>query len=197
MQILTERSSEQRFLLSRHLLVSLIFASIATVSIVSRAHLINTRPLAGRLDDQEPESHILITDLAFEQTPWTTHHFLPLFTLGARYNKDIDEHPNAESTDNLGNYYYTSTPPLTFVIPYFALKITIGTPSLVGLRWYNLALQIIIAIALGGLVYLCVRRPGADFQFRLLVSMTAALIYMTAPECLKSHTITLWAQQFY
>jgi len=173
------------------------FLLVCLISLLARVHFINTRPLAGRLDDQEPEAHILVTELAYEQIPWRVHHFLPLFTLGAPYNKNIDVHPDAESTDKYGNYYYTSTPPFTFVLPYFAAKLTVGAPTLIALRWYDVFLQILAAVTLGVLVWLCLGRPGIDPRVRALLTSTVAIIYMTAPECLKSHTITLWAQQFY
>jgi hypothetical protein len=174
-----------------------LFGATLSLAILAEFHLILSRPLAGRLDDQEPESHILVTELAFEQTSWRVHHFLPIFTLGAPYNKYIDDHPGAESPDALGNYYYTSTPPLTFVLPYLEAKLTAGTPSLINLRCYNLFLQFASAALLAWLACLCAKASGAEGRACLLVGLTAATVYMTAPECLQSHTITLWAQQFY
>ena len=178
---------------TRRLLVFLTVV-VMFVSILSRAHFIETRPLAGRLDGQEPEAHIIVTETAFDQVPWRTHLFLPLFTLGERYDKFIDQHPDAAAPDPLGNYYYTSTPPLTFVLPYLAAKLTTGTPTLYGLRWYNMSLGVLAALALAMLVRLCLRgtrgSPGS------VLACTAAIIYMTAPESLKSHAIDLWAQQF-
>ena len=167
---------------------------VALVSIVSRAHFIDTRPLAGRLDGQEPEAHIIVTELAFDQVSWRVHRFLPLFTLGARTDTFIDQHPGAAAPDALGNYYYTSTPPLTFVVPYLAAKLTTGTPTLTGLRWYNMTLGVVAALCLALLVKLC--RKGEDAAQGTVLACTAAVIYLTAPECLKSHSIDLWAQQF-
>jgi hypothetical protein len=177
--------------------ILLIVFSVSVLSVLARLHFIQTRPLAGRLDGQEPESHILVTDLAFEQTPWKTHHFLPIFTLGASYNKFIDDHPGAETADSLGNYFYTSTPPLTFVTPYFAMKAFGAGPSVFGLRCYNLCLQLAATVALAGLVFLAARRRGFESADCLMASAMTVVIYMTAPECLKSHSINLWAQQFY
>lgn len=177
--------------------VVILTLALAALSVVSRIHFIQTRPLAGRLDGQEPESHILVTDLAFGQTPWKIHHFLPLFTYGAPYDKDIDQHPGAASPDRFGNYYYCSTPPLTFVLPYLAAQLTGAGPGITSIRWYNLSLQILAALALAGLVFLCARCEGMETEAGLLVSAAALVIYMTAPECLKSHAINLWAQQFY
>ncbi|MGO8763790.1 MAG: hypothetical protein ACLQSR_01490 [Limisphaerales bacterium] len=175
----------------------LLAIGLSLFSVIARVHFIQTRPLAGRLDGQEPESHILVTDLAFEQTSWRIHHFLPIFTLGAPYDKYIDDHPGAESTDKFGNYYYTSSPPLTFALPYFAVRSAGAQPSLENLRWYNITLQIAAALALAALVFLCAKRAGADAGLTLIASATAMVVYMTAPECLKSHSINLWAQQFY
>ena len=117
--------------------------------------------------------------------------------MGAAYNKYVDVHPGAESADRFGNYYYTSTPPLTFVLPYVAAKMVGTNPSIHSLRWYNVALQIASALALGGLVFLAAKKSGMEFELRLLASATAVIVYMTAPECLKSHSMNLWAQQFY
>ena len=183
--------------LRRNLFLVLLVICVGFISILARSHLIKTRPEAGRLDDQEPESHVMVTELAFEQTPWRIHHLLPISTLGAPFNKYVDNHPGAESTDRFGNYYYTSTPPLTFVLPYLAAKLTVGAPTLTALRWYNVSLQVAAALALGILAYLCARRPGKDFSLWLLAALTTVVIYLTAPECLLSHTLTLWAQQFY
>src|SRR3954447_8680530 len=122
--------------------ISAAFLLVVAASLLGRVHLLETRPLAGRLNGQEPESHILTTEIAFEQTPWSIHHLLPITTYGAAYNKYIDQHPGAQAPDRFGNMYYASTPPLTFVIPYLASKLT-GGPSLVALRWYNVALQVI------------------------------------------------------
>ena len=180
---------------TRPLVILAITLLVTLASIMSRAHFIDTRPLAGRLDGQEPEAHIIITEMAFDQVPWRTHHFLPLFTLGERYDKFIDQHPGASSADLLGNYVYTSTPPLTFVMPYVAAKATTGVPTLAGLRWYNMSLGILAALALAALVRLCLN--GTRKSVSVILSCTAAIIYMTAPECLKSHSINIWAQQFY
>ena len=177
------------------LLVLAVTLLVTLVSIVSRAHFIDTRPLAGRLDGQEPEAHIIVTETAFEQVPWRIHRFLPIFTLGAPYDKFIDQHPGAASADPLGNYFYTSTPPLTFVLPYLAAKLTTGMPTLIGLRWYNMSLGVLATLALAALVQLCLR--GTRKSVSVILSCTAAIIYMTAPECLKSHSIDIWAQQFY
>ena len=178
-------------------MVLLVCLSVSVLSVVSRVHFIQTRPLAGRLDGQEPEGHVLVTDMAFEQTSWKVHHFLPLFTLAEPYDKFIDQHPGAESADRFGNFYYCSTPPLTFVIPYAVFKLTGNHPNLIGLRWYNVGLQVLTSLALAGLVWLCVQSRGGGRELPLLAAATVAVIYMTAPECLKSHTINLWAQQFY
>lgn len=176
--------------------ITAAFLFVVAASLLGRAHLVETRPLAGRLNGQEPESHILTTEIAFEQTPWSTHHLLPLTSYGAPYNKYIDQHPGAQAPDALGNLYYASTPPLTFVIPYLASKLT-GGPSLVALRWYNITLQAFAAALLAALIFRCTRGRDVSQEVRVLVSLAAAVMYMTAPECLKSHTITLWAQQIY
>lgn len=174
-----------------------VFVINVGLAIWAELHLASARPLAGRLDDQEPESHILVTELAFEQTSWRIHHFLPIFTLGASYNKFVDNHPGAESMDWRGNYYYTSTPPLTFDLPYFFSKLTGGPPTLFKLRSYNLVLQYAAAGALGWLVFLCGRSSGVEKNLCLITGAVASIIYITAPESLHSHTISLWAQQFF
>lgn len=179
------------------LLPCVITAVVVVVALTAELNLALTRPLAGRFDDQEPESHILVTELAFEQNPWRVHHFLPIFTLGDRPNKFIDEHPGAASADEQGNYFYTSTPPLTFVTPYLAAKLTAGHPTLFSLRLYNIALQAITAALLAWLIVLCARTAAADPRARMLAALTVVVIYMSAPECLRSHTIALWGQQFY
>jgi len=173
----------------------ILFAIVTVLALWAEVHLALTRPFAGRLGDQEPEAHIMVSELAMEQTSWRVHHFLPIFTLGAQYNKGIDDHPGAESADKLGNYYYVSTPPLAFDLPYLFAKLTGGAPTMFRLRAYNLFLQYTSAAALAWLVFLCGKHSGKDRNLSFLAALTAALIYITAPECLHSHTIALWAQQ--
>ena len=181
----------------RIVLVVAALLAVLLLSVVSRFHFIETRPFAGRLDGQEPESHILVTDLCFEQTPWSVHHFLPLFNFAAPYDKFIDEHPGAESADRFGNYYYCSTPPLTFLLPYVVFKLTGNDPNLAGLRWYNLSLQMLATLGLAWVVWLSAKAGGWPAEPGRVAAALAAVVYLAAPECLKSHSINLWAQQFY
>jgi hypothetical protein len=170
---------------------------ITALSVFAHAHFIETRSLAGRLDGQEPEAHILVTVTAFNQVDWSIHKFLPIFTYSARYNKHIDQHPGAATPDAAGNYFYTSTPPLTFVVPWLFSKVVNADPSITLFRWYNVALQLAASLSLGALVLLCLVRSRADRLATFFASSCAVVIYMTAPESLKSHSINLWGQQLY
>ena len=176
-------------------LVVVVLALLTFASIFIRIGFIENRPYAGRLDGQEPESHILTTLMAMEQSPIATHKFLPIVSLGARYNKFIDEHPGAGAADEEGNYFYTSTPPLTFAMPYLAHKLTGVAPTMQSLRYYNLMLQMLATMALAAFVWLSLR-GAADPIARAMATATAAAVYLTAPECLVSHSINLWGQQF-
>lgn len=162
--------------------VLVIVLLITALSVFARAHFIENRSLAGRLDGQEPEAHILVTVTAFNEVDWTIHKFLPIFTYSARYNKYIDQHPGAATPDIAGNYFYTSTPPLTFVVPWLFSKVVNADPSIALFRWYNVALQLAASLSLGALVLLCLQRSGADQSAALLASSCAVVIYMTAPK---------------
>lgn len=180
---------------NKTLLFLFILIGLALLSVAARLDVILKRPLAGRFMG-EAESHVLVTCQAFQQMPWQVHHFLPVFTLGPAINKHIDQHPGAASPDQQGNYYYTSTPPLTFVLPYLG-TLACGGPSIVSLRIVALATQFLAAGALAFLVLGLARMSNAEENTARLAACVTALFYMCAPEALRSHAFMMWGQHFY
>lgn len=71
--------------------------------------------------DSNASWHVLLTVQAYDETPISTHKFLPIVSLGDTMDKEI---PWAEMVaDKEGNYYYTSFSPVGFVLPYFFFKL--------------------------------------------------------------------------
>jgi hypothetical protein len=177
------------------IIVVLVF--LFALSIFARWHLIWERPLNGYRDNEDATAHVLATDIAYEQTSSTVHHFLPIFTLGASSDHFIDDLPSASRQDRLGNFYYTSFPPLLFLTPYVFEKATGSPPSPAWLRWFNITVQLIVAILIGLLCHRCLQETTPNDSTRYLAAACAAIVYLSAPECLKSHCISFWAQQLY
>lgn len=140
------------------------------------------RPLAGYMDNEDAAAHVLATNLCYRATPSAVHRFLPIFSFPE--TRGIDDLPSSSVRDPSGNVYYTSFPPGAFVLPYLAFQ-----PSIVRLRLLAIALQMAAVAALALLLILMEAGP--------LASATAAVFYVAAPECLKSHTISYWAHQVY
>lgn len=164
--------------------ILLALSGLLALSVLARWNLVLHRPLAGYMDNEDAASHILATNIAYSQTPWSVHRFLPIFTLGADHDKNIDDLPTSSVHDKQGNFYYASFPPGAFMLPYLLLP-----PNPVWLRFFNMLLGVLAAAALGLLAWACSRN--------LLASGCAAAVYLVAPEALKSHTISFWAHQVY
>ena len=193
------RISDQSFLckLSRPYALGVVLIFLFAVSIFVRWHLIEERPLNGYRDNEDAAAHVLATNIAYDQTSWKVHHFLPILTLAARSDHFIDDLPSASCQDRLGNVYYTSFPPLVFLTPYVFEKATGCPPSPTWLRWFNVTIQLIVSVLIGLLCYRCLQEATLDDSTRFLATACAVIVYLSAPECLKSHCFSFWAQQLY
>ena len=88
--------------------------------------------------DSNATWHVLLTIQAYDETPASTHKFLPIVSLGDETDKGIQW---AEMiADAEGNYYYTSFSPAGFALPYFFFKIVHLPTTEVSLYVFNTVL---------------------------------------------------------
>ena len=164
----------------------LLVLGLFAAGVVARWNLILNRPLAGFADNEDSASHVLATAKCYRQASWRVHYGLPIFTFAATQDKGIDDLPSASRQDKAGNVYYTSFPPGVFLAGY--LVANAGDP-IVSLRLFNVLLQGLTSLLLGGLAY----KASGNW----LAACAAAAVYAATPESLKSHSIGFWAQQVY
>lgn len=138
--------------------------------------------------DSDATWHTLLTIQAYDETPVTTHKFLPIVSLGGEINKGIPW--GATVPDAQGNYYYTSFSPAGYVLPYFFVKI-FGLPiNETSLYIFNTLLFALSALLIG----LIVQRIFADKKYPFLLGAIGAMLYCFMPEIMNSQGIVYWHQ---
>lgn len=135
--------------------------------------------------------HVLLTIAAYQETPISVHHGVPIVSLGAPLDKFVPW--SATTPDGLGNYYYTSFPLLGFVIPRLifsalSLAVTLRNLLLVNLGIHALATTVSAALGwrLAGL-------NGASRDCQWSVAGLCAIAYIWNTEALYSHGVIYWA----
>jgi hypothetical protein len=174
------------------------FVALVVVGLATRWWVVKDRPLSGYLDNEDAAAHVIATSVAYTQTPASAHRYLPIFTLGRPTDKGIDDLPGASAADRHGNYYYTSFPPLGFVVPHAIVHTLTGKPlTPASLRRVNLGLH---GLLLGVSVWLFSLALGdvtADRTARLMGAVAAGVVLCSAREMLGSYAISYWAHQLY
>lgn len=135
--------------------------------------------------------HVLLTITAYEETPASIHHFVPLVTLGAESDKGIPW--GRTVSDPSGNYYYTSFSAAGYVLPwaFFKLFRLPFTPK--SLYLFNRLLMLFSVWLLLGIVQMIFK----DEKYVSLLALGGGIIYLTAPEILHSMGMTYWHQSVY
>lgn len=182
----------RRLIASRY---SIAGVAILLIGVAIRVPLLNS-PMAGYARNEDATAHVLATMAAYEQTSAKTHRFLPIFTLGARSDKYINDLPTASRLDKHGNVFYTSWPPGFFVFPYALAKALHVAPNLLFLRSLNMALQVLCCLLLA---CLCSDSVGVadNREARWIAGSLGFMLYAAAPEALKSHLFGYWAESLY
>jgi hypothetical protein len=134
--------------------------------------------------------HVLHTLRCYEETPISTHKFLPIVTLGAAEDKFITW--GATIPDQYGNYYYTSFSPAGFVAPYLFMKLLRIPISLMGLYAFNLVLLILCFIFTATLFCKLFKIIGKNY-----IWLMSAVIYLFQPEIMQGQGITYWPHSLY
>ncbi len=127
--------------------------------------------------------HVLLTMQAYDETPSSVHHWLPIQSYGEEYNKYINNGPSLLQ-DELGNSYYVSFSPIGFYTPYFFCKFFHLSLTVRSLYIYNSFLMMLSAILLGGIVFICFKKYW--------LSVVSSIIYIFLPEILYTQGIVYW-----
>lgn len=127
--------------------------------------------------------HVLLTMEAYDETPSSVHHWLPLQTYDGEFNKFINNGPSLLQ-DKFGNNYYVSFSPIGFYLPYFFCKLFHLPLNINSLYLFNCLLMFLSALLLGILIYLIYKDIVCGFF--------AASIYIFVPEVLYSQGIVYW-----
>ncbi len=164
------------------LVVTLLFAVSAGIRLARFDPGNNLRNL-------DASYHVLLTVEALRETPARIHYFLPLVSLG----KPADKHIGWGVTvpDAHGNYYYTSFPPLGFLIPYVVFAAFDAAPTLQNLLYLNLGIHYAAVLLLCLLVWRALPATENGRRRWLLTALVAAT-YLFAFEALYSHGVIYW-----
>ncbi len=122
-----------------------------------------------------------------------THHFVPAVTYSGAANKHINNHSSIEVgrmgySDGAGNYYYVSYPPFAYLAPYALFAATGIEPNIVGLRLFNILVQIATAGLLLFLLYRMTKNPYVGLIGYCLYLFTGISLYM--------HTVNYMSDMF-
>ena len=157
------------------------------------------RPLGAYSDNEDAASHVLVTIVAYDHVPVSEHHFVPLFTAGARHDLWIDDLPTASRMSARGYNYYTSWPPGFFVAAWAFHQALGMAPTPASLRGLNIALHYSSVALLFLLCFKLAKKYGGSAAGPELWAppTVAALVYLAAPEALRSHLFSYWAEQLW
>lgn len=193
---------------------SIVFLVIVA-SLLARYAATTDLPLTGFALNDDALSHVLVTTEAYAQTPMREHTFLPLFTLGARHDKFIDDLPTASLTDAAGNTYYTSFPPPLFIAAYIGRAVLQPFMEVIGRTREQAAidalrlLSVLLGTGAAGLFYylasICTSEiiaasdTGApSIRGTAEAGALAALVFFVSSfEFFKSYSLNIWAQHFH
>jgi hypothetical protein len=134
--------------------------------------------------------HVLLTVDAMNQTPASAHRFLPIVTLGRPLDRDVRFGDSVRGPG--GIYYYTSFPPLGFIVPWAFFRATGLAVNLDHLLLLNLGIHLAATLLLALLVTEAVAALGLARQAHARIVMLAAASYLFTFEALYSHGIVYW-----
>lgn len=140
--------------------------------------------------DSDASYHTLLTMQAYDETPISTHKFLPLVSLGGEGDKNI---PWGETVEHEGTYYYTSFSAASFAAAYFFCKIFFLPFTIQSLYIFS---SIIYLVCTGLSVFLALKLFKGKVSEPFLILMTV-LILGFQPEILNSLGPVYWAQSLF
>ena len=111
--------------------------------------------------------------------------FQPIVTFGLPADKNIIASMGKIASPTTGDYYYTSQPPLGYILPYLVLRLLGLRPDVLPLQVFNLAVHLVCVL----LIFLIVRRLALHRGLRLpeIPALTGAAVYTFMPVALWFH----------
>ena len=167
--------------------LKLIF-SIAVICFVVAISIAKYRSDEVNYLNADATWHTLLTIQAYDETPVSSHLFLPIVSLGEDLDKNIPW--GATVSDSKGNYYYTSFSPAAYFAPWLFFKTFRLAVCEKSLYIFNTLLLSISAVMWGLFIW----RIYDDKKYRLLISMVGVLSYVLTPEILHGMGIVYWSQ---
>lgn len=120
----------------------LILLTLFLLSVVIRIPTLN-RPLSDH--HEWLTAHLLLTMRIWREKGINTYYFSPVYTFTNVADKYINSEALGGIRDNIGNYYYVSYPPFSFIFPFFLFKVFNITPDILPLQIINLIIHFINA----------------------------------------------------
>lgn len=136
-------------------------------------------------------AHTLITHQAWNETGGpSAHHFSPLYTLDGKGNRYI--HTLGGVQDEIGQMYYISYPPLSFLASYYACKL-LGGHNEYNLRSFGLIIHFFCAL----FIYLLVKSLASKKGDYISISgLFGAFLYLFSSGTLWMHSVLFFADTF-
>ena len=138
------------------------------------------------MHNQNASAHVLVTMEAMRQNSFNDHCLLPIYTYSSKCDKWVNDMPPSSISDDEGNYFYTSFPPLSFILPYLWVELLNLDINEINLRIFNLVIQFLSIIFLAKLLLLIC--PLARKQ-----TLIAIGIYLFIPEVMWSQSNAYWS----
>lgn len=132
--------------------------------------------------------HTLLTIEAYDETPISTHLFLPIVSLGNDEDKFIIW--GATIPDKEGNYYYTSFSPAGYIAPWIFMKVFRLNACERSLYIFN-SLLFLISAVLWSIFIFWIFEAEKD---NMWISIIGAATYVLTPELLHGMGIVYWHQ---
>ena len=160
------------------LLAGLLFIILFTISTVIR------KPFdSAGFSMSDATYHVLLTMQAYDETPSSVHHWLPIQTYGQDFDKFIDNGPSLLQ-DEAGNSYYVSFSPIGFYMPYFFCKAFHLGLTVKGIYIFNSLLMLISSLLVAYILYIIFKNP--------YIAFISAIIYCFMPEIMYTQGIVYW-----
>jgi hypothetical protein len=173
----------------------LVLIAFFALTVLLRAENLFDRPLLSHNDDAT--GHVLFTVQAQMHSPVSSHSYLPVVTSPNVVDRGIDNFLRASVANKDGVYFYVSFPPGSFALPTFILTVLGLDPTLVHLKMISLATGLLTAIGIFVLLLQTLPRTAAGEDFRRMIALCGAIVYLAQPEALWSHGNIIWAHVLY
>ncbi len=168
-----------------------IMLAVIAIVLVSGTAVIKFREGEINYYNSDAVWHTLLTIEAYNETPISSHLFLPIVSLGEEGDKGIPW--GATVPDKDGNYYYTSFSAAGFFLPWLFMKVFHLAVSERSLYIFNTLLFLASSILWTEFIYMIYFRRFRDGS-AFVLALIGLLTYIFSPEMLHGMGIVYWHQ---